>query len=97
MPRQSEPDMRDKTDEEVHRKEGVDPYPIPKRTETVERTAADTEDPALTDADTHDRGTAVDGHYTDATDARKEALKDGGDYDAWKHGRTQETPPRRRH
>jgi len=42
------------------------------------------------DAETRDRGTATDGHYTDATDARKERLKDDGDYDAWKHGRTQE-------
>lgn len=96
MPRQSEPNMRDVTDKEIHRKEGVDPYPVPKRTETVDRTKADTEDPALTEAaDTHDRGKALDGDYMDATDARKQKLKDDGDYDAWKHGRTQETPPRK--
>ena len=57
---------------------------------TVGRVEADTEDPELADAETRDHGTAADGHYTDATDARKKKLKDDGDYDAWKHGRTEE-------
>lgn len=93
MPRQSEPDMRDVTDKEVHRKEGVDPYPIPKRTETVERTEADTQDPALADRDApHDRGTAPGGGYTTGTDAMKNQLDREGVRDDWKHGRTQEKP-----
>jgi len=57
---------------------------------TAGRAEAETEDPAFVDAETRDRGTATDGHHTDPTDARKERLKDDGDYDAWKHGRTQE-------
>ena len=96
MPRQSEPHMHDPSDKEIHRKEGVDPYPVPNSAEVVGSDQGDLEDPREAGADTtHDRGKAVDGKYTDATDARKKVLKDDGDYEAWRHGQTQETPAKK--
>ena len=96
MSRPDEPAMRDPADKEVHRKEGVDPYPVPKRTETVDRTKADTDDPADTTPDApHDRGRAPDGGYTTGVDAMKNQLDREDVRDDWKYGRTQETHPRK--
>jgi hypothetical protein len=93
MPRPSEPKMNDVTDKDVHRREGVDPYPVPKKAETATRGDGDTTDPAKTDPGApHDRGTASDGGYTTGTDAMKNKLDEEGVRDAWKHGRTQEAP-----
>jgi hypothetical protein len=93
MPRQSEPNMRDVTDKEIHRKEGVDPYPVPKRAEHASQPEGDTVDPANVDPDApHDRGTAPGGGYTTGVDAMKNKLDEEGVRDAWKHGRTQEKP-----
>lgn len=93
MPRPSEPAMNDPADKEIHRKQGVEPYPAPAKTEVVGSQHGDVQDPAKVDSDApHDRGTAKDGGYTTGTDAMKEQLDDEGARDAWKHGRTQEKP-----
>jgi hypothetical protein len=92
MPRKSEPEMHDGGDSEVHRTEGVEPYPAPKRAKDAERPGDDTADPARADTKApHDRGTAPGGGYTTGTDAMKNKLDKEGVRDTWKHGRTQES------
>lgn len=92
MPRRSEPTMNDPSDEDIHRKEGAEPYPTPAKTEVVGQ-SRDVDDPGRRDADApHDLGAARDGSYTTGTDAMKEQLSDEGVREDWKHGRTQEKP-----
>ena len=93
MPRQSEPNMHDVTDKDIHRKEGVDPYPVPKQAEKVGHDQGDLEDPAKTEGDApHDRGTAPGGGYTTGPDSMKNQLDEEGAREAWKRGLTQEEP-----
>jgi hypothetical protein len=92
MPRQSEPAMHDVTDKELHRKEGVDPYPVPKRAEQATRDEGDLQDPATTEDAPHDRGTAPAGGYTTGVDAMKNELKREGEMEGWKRGKTQGKP-----
>lgn len=91
--RRSEPAMRDAADRELHRKEGVDPYPVPRRAEQATRDEGDLQDPAKADRRApHDRGTTADGDYASGVDAMKQKLKDEGVKGAWKDGRTQGAP-----
>jgi hypothetical protein len=97
MPRPSEPSMRDPADKDIHRKEGIDPYPVPRKTEEASQPEADTADPARTDPDApHDRGTAPSGGYTTGVDAMKNKLKEEGEIEDWKEGRTQGAPTPKR-
>lgn len=96
MNRPNEPAMNDVTDKDLHRKEGVDPYPTPNDTELAGQHQGDLEDPAKVDGDApHDRGTAPGGGYTTGVDAMKNQLDEEGARDAWKKGRTQGEPPKR--
>jgi hypothetical protein len=92
--RQSGPGMRDPTDRELHRPEGRDPYPMPRKgARKVEEAEDDLADPADTDPDApHDRGVMEDGEYLSARDQMD--IEIGRDKDAWRKGRTQ-NPPRR--
>lgn len=94
MNRPDQPHMHDPSDKELHTKQGVDPYPVPKDAEKVGRAEGDLEDPAKDDADApHDRGKARAGGYTTGTDAMKNKLKAEGEMEDWKEGRTQGAPP----
>ncbi len=96
MPRPSEPAMHDAADKDIHSRQGVAPYPAPKKTETATEPESDTVDPATTTPDApHDRGTATDGRYATGIDAMKQKLKVEGEMEDWKDGRTQGSPQRR--
>jgi hypothetical protein len=93
MPRSSEPHMHDPGDKEIHRKEGVDPYPVPNEAEEATR-AADDEKTSTPD-NSFERGEEhEDGEYLDAVDKMKKTLKDEGDLEDWRKGRTQGAPPK---
>lgn len=93
MARQSEPTMHDVTDKEIHTPEGVDPYPVPKGTETVGRDEGDLQDPAQTTPDApHDRGANDAGEYQSGDEAMRDKLQREGDVEAWKDGKTQGAP-----
>ena len=96
MPRQREPAMHDPDDKDIHRKEGVDPYPVPKRAETARHDEGDLEDPAATTPDApHDRGKATDGEYTTGVEAMKAKLKREGEIEEWRRAQTQGKPATR--
>lgn len=96
MTRANDLHMHDPQDKEIHSKEGVDPYPVPREAEKVGRAEGDLEDPAKDDADApHDRGKARAGEYTTGTDAMKKKLKSEGEIEDWQAGRTQGAPPRK--
>ena len=95
MNRPNEPHMHDPADKELHRKEGVDPYPVPERAAKAGQPDSDVEDPAEIDRRApHDRGQARDGGYTTGVDAMKKKLKNEGETEEWKDGRTQNAPPK---
>ncbi len=93
MTRPNDLHMHDPQDKEIHSKEGVDPYPVPKEAKKVGRAEGDLEDPAKDDDDApHDRGKARGGNYTTGTDAMKKKLKAEGEIEDWQAGRTQGAP-----
>lgn len=93
MPRQSEPDMHDPADRDIHSKKGVDPYPAPNKAEAANRSPPDEE--TSTPDNSFERGRDHgDGDYLDAVDKMKKTLKDEGDLEEWRKGRTQNTPPK---
>jgi len=91
----SKPNMKDPADKELHRRQGVDPHPVPNTSELAGNAQGDLEDPGTVDCDApHDRGKARDGGYTTGVDAMKKKLKNEGEMDDWKKGRTQDAPPK---
>jgi hypothetical protein len=94
--RQAEPEMRDRADSDLHTKAGRDPYPEPKG---GSKSRADPEndlaDPAETDrAAPHDRGVMKDCEYLSGRDQMDVEI--GKDKEAWRKGRTQNSPSKRR-
>lgn len=75
MPR--EPDMHDPTDKELHRKEGVEPYPVPNKAKVEGKPQSD--EPAGKD---YERGRDKDGQYEGGVDRMRNKLKNDGDKDA---------------
>ena len=96
MPRQSEPDMRDKADKDIHTREGRDPYPSPRKgVAKADRPEDDTADPAdLDPAAPHDRGVVENDKWRDGIDDAARQLAESGEKRAWKKGLTQNDPPR---
>jgi hypothetical protein len=92
--RQSEPGMRDPADKELHKREGRDPYPTPRKgARDVENAEDDLTDPAEVDPDApHDRGVTEDGEYLSARDQMDVEI--GKDKEAWRKGRTQNSSAR---
>lgn len=91
MPRQSQPDMEDVTDADIHSREGVDPYPLPKKTRQGAQPQPD--EATSTQANNHERGEVdADGNYVDAADAMRVSVADEGERAAWKKGQTQGKP-----
>ena len=96
MNRPNEPAMHDVTDKEIHRREGVDPYPVPNTSKLAGKAQGDLEDPSKVDRDApHDRGQARDGVYTTGVDSMKKKLKNEGEMGDWKKGRTQDAPDKK--
>jgi hypothetical protein len=91
MPRQSEPDMHDATDKEIHRKEGVDPYPVPNKSKVVGK-PQDDEATSTPDNNFERAATDEDGHHLDAVDKMTKTLTEEGAKEAWREGRTQGAP-----
>lgn len=88
MSRQTDLHMHDPADKDIHRKEGVDPYPVPKKAERADKPADDAQ--TSTPDNSYERGLEhEDGEYIDAVDKMKKTLKDDGDLDAWRKGQTQ--------
>lgn len=87
--------MHDPSDKEIHREEGVDPYPVPKDAKMADR-PEDDEATSATD-NSFERGLGQeDGEYIDAVDKMKKTLKEEGGVDAWRKGQTQnQGAPRR--
>jgi hypothetical protein len=91
MNRTPNPHMHDPADKEIHRKEGVDPYPVPRQAETAARPADD--ETTSTPDNSFERGEEhTDGDYLDAVDKMKKTLKEEGDLEDWRKGRTQGAP-----
>ena len=90
MPRQSEPEMHDPKDKELHTEEGVQPYPVPNKSKVEGQPQSD--EPAGKD---YERGHDKDGQYEGGVDRMRNKLKDDGDKDAWSAGRTQGKPQRK--
>jgi hypothetical protein len=80
--------MHDVTDKEIHRKEGVDPYPVPRRAEKV-RNPQDDEATSTPDNNFERAREDEDGEHLDAVDRMRKTLAEEGVKDAWKEGRTQ--------
>ena len=95
MSRPDELHMHDPDDKEIHRKEGVDPYPVPKDAKMADRPEDD--EATSTPDNAFERGLEhEDGEYIDAVDKMKKTLKDDGSVDAWRKGQTQnQGAPRR--
>jgi hypothetical protein len=93
--RPSEPSMNDPADREIHRREGRDPYPEPKRGAKDARLPEDDlKDPGDADDDMpHDRGVMRGDEHVGAREDMIDEI--GKDKEAWKKGRTQNAPPRR--
>ncbi len=91
MNRTPNPHMNDPLDKDIHRKEGVDPYPVPEKAETGSRAGND--EATSTPDNSFERGEEhEDGAYLDAVDKMKKTLKDDGDLEDWRKGRTQGAP-----
>lgn len=87
--------MHDPDDKEIHRKEGVDPYPVPKDAKMADR-PEDDEATSTPNNSFERRMEHEDGEYIGAVDKMKKTLKDEGDVDAWRKGQTQnQGAPRR--
>lgn len=93
--RPSEPGMNDPADRDIHRPEGRDPYPEPKRgTKAAEDPENELEDPADEGEGPHDRGVT---HGDEHVGAREDMIDEvGKDKDACKKGRTQNLPQERK-
>jgi hypothetical protein len=87
--------MNDPADRDIHRPEGRDPYPEPKRgTKAAEDPENELEDPADEGEGPHDRGVT---HGDEHVGAREDMIDEvGKDKDAWKKGRTQNLPQERK-
>lgn len=92
MPREGEPDMRDPKDKELHRKQGVEPYPVPNKSKVVGKPQADDATPTGSD---YESGEEKDGEYLEGTDRMREKLKREGVTEEWKDGRTQGAPTKK--
>ena len=92
--RPSEPSMNDPADREIHRREGRDPYPEPRRgAKDARQPENDLDDPAEEGKGPHDRGAM---HGDEHVGAREDMIDEvGDDKKAWKKGRTQNLPPKR--
>lgn len=95
MPRQNEPHMHDPADKEIHRKEGVDPYPVPAKSKVVGK-PADDEATSTPDNNFERAREDEDGEHIDAVDRMRKTLSEEGATDAWKEGRTQGAPRNRK-
>jgi hypothetical protein len=96
MTRPNDLHMNDPSDKEIHRKEGVDPYPVPKDAEMAGRPQTDRDS---TKSDTGlQRGGEEDenGEYVDSVDRMKKELNEEGGVEAWRKGETQNTGAPRR-
>ena len=93
MPRPSEPSMHDAADKDIHSKRGGDPYPAPNKAEAAEHSPSD--EMTSTPDNSFERGLEhEDGEYLDAVDTMNKTLKDDGDLEDWRKGRTQGAPPK---
>jgi hypothetical protein len=85
--------MNDPADEEIHRPEGRDPYPVPRRgTRDARRPEDDLEDPSDEGDGPHDRGVIRGDEHVGAREDMIDTV--GGNKEAWRKGRTQNLPPR---
>jgi len=91
MPRDSEPKMVDPADKEIHRSEGVEPYPVPNKSKVVGRPVDD--EATSTPDNNHERAkTDEDGEHLDAVDKMRKTLTEERSKEAWKRGETQGAP-----
>lgn len=65
MNRPSGPTMKDPGDRELHRREGVDPYPVPRQAEQARRDAGDIDPTEAPDTDAMKRKLKRDGDLDD--------------------------------
>jgi hypothetical protein len=94
MPRQDEPDMKDATDKELHRKEGVAPYPVPNKSKVVGKPIDD--EATSTPENNFERARQdADGEHLDAVDKMRKTLTEEGAKEAWREGHTQGAPDRK--
>lgn len=91
MPRQSEPDMHDPKDRDIHSESAVKPYPTPNKTKVVGNPIPD-ESTSTPDNNFERAGQDEDGEHVDAVDKMRKTLMEDGDKEAWKDGRTQGAP-----
>jgi hypothetical protein len=93
--RQSGPGMHDPADKELHKREGKGPYPPPQHgARKAAKPEDDLADPGEENPDQpHDRGIVREGEYLSGRDQMD--LELGEDKEAWRKGKTQNTPPRR--
>lgn len=95
MPRDKEPHMHDPDDKELHRPEGVEPYPVPNKAKVVGKPLPD-DKTTSTDANNSERARKdAEGEHLDAVDKMRRTLSKDGDTRAWKEGRTQNAPGKR--
>lgn len=88
MPRPDEPHMHDVTDKDIHRKEGVDPYPLPKTARSADQ-PQDDEQTSTSENNFERAQVDAEGEYLDAADKMRKTIKEDGAQKAWKDGRTQ--------
>jgi hypothetical protein len=91
MPRDSEPEMHDPQDRELHGEKGVKPYPAPNKTKVVGVPVPD-ESTSTPDNNFERADEDEDGDHLDAVDKMRKTLTEDGDKEAWKDGKTQGAP-----
>ncbi len=92
MSRDKELDMHDPKDRELHSQDGVKPYPLPSKSKVVGSPVPD--EASSTPDDNFERAEKdEDGEHLDAVDKMRKTLKEDGDKEAWKDGKTQGAPP----
>jgi len=94
MPRHTKPHMHDPDDKDIHRKEGVDPYPVPAKSKVAGK-PLDDETTSTPDNNFERARKDADGEHLDAVDSMRKTLTETGERDAWKDGRTQGASARR--
>lgn len=91
MPRDNEPKMVDPADKDIHSRKGVEPYPVPNKSKIVGN-AADDEATSTPDNNNERARKDEDGEHLDAVDKMRKTLTEEGVKEAWKDGRTQNSP-----
>jgi len=97
MSKSRELEMHDPSDKDIHRPEGVDPYPEPKKVEMADRPGStDGTSPADNSSLQSGGEEDSDGDYVNSVDKMKKELTDEGGVEAWRKGQTQNSDAPRR-